>query len=66
MRKLLRRWIKGIRYGCGRCHHPYFYHIKGEEYGNQSGKMKDCDLCNCKKYSIERVVWWKVLFNIYS
>ena len=60
MRKLLRRWIKGKRYGCGRCHHAWYYHIT-----EITLKDKDCDKCNCKHYSIERVVWWKVLFDIY-
>ena len=61
MKKLIRRWIKGIKYGCGRCHHPWFYHITPIVMNDC-----DCDLCNCKEYSIERIVWWKVLFNIYT
>jgi len=61
MRKLIRRWIKGMKYGCGRCHHDYFYHIIPITHSH-----KTCDLCNCKEYSINRIVWWKVLFNIYK
>jgi hypothetical protein len=61
MGKLLRRWRKGIRRGCGRCHHDWFYHITPITHS-----PKKCDKCNCKTYSIERVVWWKVLFNVYD
>lgn len=61
MKKLFRRFLKGIKYGCGRCHHNYFYHIE-----NETNDDKDCDLCNCKKYSIKRINWLDVLFNNYS
>ncbi len=61
MKKIIRRFIKGIQFGCGRCHHDYFYHIE-----NETNNPKDCDKCKCKAYSVERVKWWKVLFNIYD
>jgi len=61
MRKLIRRFRKGITFGCGRCHHPWFDHITPITH-----EPKECDNCDCKEYSIERVKWWKVLFNIYS
>ena len=56
MNKLIRRWRYGIQYGCGRCHHGVRDHYDS---------YYSCQKCNCKAYSIDRILWWKVLFGIY-
>jgi len=62
MIKLIRRWIKGEIYGCGRCHHGAQYH---QAHNDQGDNMK-CSKCNCKAYHIGTVHWWHVLWGIYD